>query len=59
MDLQKIHQNVAEGQDKSSQWTGEKLEIVQIMDVDCKIHNARKAEINFLEIYLTTNKNYF
>ena len=32
MDLQKIHQNVAEGQDKSSQWSGEKLEKVQIMD---------------------------
>ena len=32
MDLQKIHQNVAEGQDKSSQWTREKLEKVQIMD---------------------------
>ena len=32
IDLQKIHQNVAEGQDKSSQWTGEKLEKVQIKE---------------------------
>ena len=37
------------------------------MDGDCKIHNARKAEINLLDIsyYFTkpkfgcTNKNYF